>query len=281
MVMQVLVLAVQNAVPYQVMGVATSGSTLFRQVGGSIGVAAFGAIFANRLASNLANAFPSVGLLHPSNRLTPDKIAQLPPEVHDLYVKALTDSLDTVFIVAACVGVAAFALTWFLREVPLKTTAQAPDIGDGFHASHDDDRLREIERALSLLASRQNRWELYERGAVRAGLELEPPELWLLARLGERVPISEDTLAAELHTEIDGPLDELRERGYAYAPGGEIVLTERGQNAYERLVEVRCAGLRELLDGWEPDEHPELKALIDRLGRDLVAEIPTPAAAAA
>ena len=49
MVMQVLVLAVQNAVDYRLLGVATSGSTLFRQVGGSIGVAMFGAIFANRL----------------------------------------------------------------------------------------------------------------------------------------------------------------------------------------------------------------------------------------
>src|SRR4051794_32954492 len=51
MVMQVLVLAVQNAVDYTYLGVATSGSTLFRQVGGSIGVALFGAIFTNQLAS--------------------------------------------------------------------------------------------------------------------------------------------------------------------------------------------------------------------------------------
>ena len=49
MVMQVLVLAVQNAVDYRNMGVATSGSLLFRQIGGSIGIALFGAIFTNRL----------------------------------------------------------------------------------------------------------------------------------------------------------------------------------------------------------------------------------------
>jgi len=46
MVMQVLVLAVQNAVDYRELGVATSGATLFRGIGGSIGVALFGAIFA-------------------------------------------------------------------------------------------------------------------------------------------------------------------------------------------------------------------------------------------
>ena len=59
MVMQVLVLAAQNAVPYRLLGVATSGSTLFRQIGGSIGVSLFGAIFSNRLADELASRLPS------------------------------------------------------------------------------------------------------------------------------------------------------------------------------------------------------------------------------
>ena len=54
MVMQVLVLAVQNSVDPSMMGVATSGSTLFRQIGGSIGVALFGTIFANRVRVELA-----------------------------------------------------------------------------------------------------------------------------------------------------------------------------------------------------------------------------------
>ena len=58
MVMQVLVLAVQNAVEFRVMGVATSGSILFRQIGGSIGLAIFGAIFANSLHSKLAAYLP-------------------------------------------------------------------------------------------------------------------------------------------------------------------------------------------------------------------------------
>ena len=56
LVMQVLVLAAQNAVPYEMLGVATSGSTLFRQIGGAVGVSIFGAIFANRLATELADA---------------------------------------------------------------------------------------------------------------------------------------------------------------------------------------------------------------------------------
>lgn len=55
LVMQVLVLASQNAVDYPHLGVATSGSALFRQVGGSIGVALFGAVFANRLGAEIAS----------------------------------------------------------------------------------------------------------------------------------------------------------------------------------------------------------------------------------
>ncbi len=59
-VMQVLVLAVQNAVSYGQLGVATSAATLFRSIGGSLGTAILGAIFSNRLANELATALPSV-----------------------------------------------------------------------------------------------------------------------------------------------------------------------------------------------------------------------------
>src|SRR5690606_37852298 len=59
MVMQVLVIAVQNAVDYRDLGVATSGATLFRLIGGSLGTAVFGAIFAARLATILARTLPA------------------------------------------------------------------------------------------------------------------------------------------------------------------------------------------------------------------------------
>ncbi|HEU0053015.1 MAG TPA: MDR family MFS transporter, partial [Longimicrobium sp.] len=58
MVMQVLVLAVQNSVEYQDLGVATSGATLFRSIGGSLGTAVLGAVFSARLASALAQVSP-------------------------------------------------------------------------------------------------------------------------------------------------------------------------------------------------------------------------------
>src|SRR5438270_13925861 len=86
MVMQVLILAAQNAVDYRLLGVATSGSTLFRQVGGSIGVSAFGAIFSNRLASELATRLPAGA--HIPTAANPAIVKQLPAAVHLPYVSA-------------------------------------------------------------------------------------------------------------------------------------------------------------------------------------------------
>ncbi|PLL88593.1 EmrB/QacA family drug resistance transporter, partial [Klebsiella pneumoniae] len=65
LVMQVLVLAVQNAMPAQMYGVATSGVTLFRSIGGSIGVALFGAVFTHVLQSNLQQLLPEGAVLPP------------------------------------------------------------------------------------------------------------------------------------------------------------------------------------------------------------------------
>jgi EmrB/QacA subfamily drug resistance transporter len=120
MVMQVLVIAVQNAVDYRQMGVATSGSILFRQVGGSVGIAIFGAIFVNRLHANLAKALPAGA--HGPRTPTPAIINKLPPEIHEKYVGAFAASLHPVFVVAAVISAASFLLTWLLQEVPLRKT---------------------------------------------------------------------------------------------------------------------------------------------------------------
>jgi EmrB/QacA subfamily drug resistance transporter len=120
-VTQVLVLAVQNAVPYEELGVATAGATLFRSIGGSVGVPIFGAIFANQLASNLHHNFPH-GIPGGAPRPTPSVVDNLPAGVHRLYISAYTDALHPVFLVAAGIAVVAFALTWFLHEVPLRPT---------------------------------------------------------------------------------------------------------------------------------------------------------------
>src|SRR6202035_4914258 len=60
LVLQVLVIAVQNSADYADLGSATSGVTFFRSIGGALGVSVFGAIFSNRLATELALALRGV-----------------------------------------------------------------------------------------------------------------------------------------------------------------------------------------------------------------------------
>ncbi len=128
MVMQVLVLAVQNAVDYSFLGVATSGSTLFRQIGGSIGVAVFGAIFTNELRHQLATRLPAGA--HIPAAANPAIVRQLPPAVHAPYVASFAASLRPVFLAASGVAFLAFLLTWLLREIPLRQTAAAESVAE-------------------------------------------------------------------------------------------------------------------------------------------------------
>jgi hypothetical protein len=54
-------------------------------------------------------------------------VRHLPPRVHGAYVDAVAASLHPVFVVAAIVAVFSFAMTWFLREVPLRATSRPTD----------------------------------------------------------------------------------------------------------------------------------------------------------
>ena len=283
MVMQVLVLAAQNAVEYRLLGVATSGSTLFRQIGGSIGVAAFGAIFANRLASEVADAMPA-GTSLPAG-IDPAGAAALPPLVHDAYVDAFAAALSPVFLTAAVVTLLAFVLAWLLPELPLRTTAEASGLGESFASPRDGGSQRELERALTLLAARGDRWHVYELLAGRAEVDLPPPELWLLARLGQTPPVPPAELRARAggdDSALDAALASLAQRGLVAAAGdGVVELTAAGTREHERLVAAQRAGLRELLEGWQPDDHQEVQALLDRLSNTFGQQIPTPPTAAA
>ncbi len=135
MVMQVLVLAAQNAVDYRLLGVATSGSTLFRQIGGSIGVSAFGAIFANRLGDELAARLPAG--VHAPTVANPAVIRALPPALHQPFVEAFAVSLQPVFVAASGISLVAFVLTWWLREVPLRVTSRTEAIGEAVASTAD------------------------------------------------------------------------------------------------------------------------------------------------
>ncbi|HTT89899.1 MAG TPA: MDR family MFS transporter [Acidimicrobiales bacterium] len=126
-VMQVLVIIVQNALPQSELGVATSGATFFRSIGGSFGTAIFGAIFANVLVGNLAAHLHGLSLPPGFNTedITPGLLAHLPEVVHHGLVIAYAETIQTVFEVSVPICALAFLASWLIPHVELKRWPEA------------------------------------------------------------------------------------------------------------------------------------------------------------
>jgi DNA-binding MarR family transcriptional regulator len=288
MVMQVLVIAVQNDVEYRDLGVATSGATLFRLIGGSLGTAILGAVFASRLASNLSRALPGGVPTNATGRGTSAAVlAQMSPAARAAYAQAFTASLDTVFFVAAIVCAVGFVLSFFLPERPLRETvaASARDTGSeasgAFGRPSDGDAAEEqLVAAFRALADRDVQRQHIQRIVTRAGESLSPLAAWLLVQI-ERSPdadsralgLSRGVLAGR----VDAALKELEERGLTMTrvhPGDGLrgrVLSERGREVMDRLIAARRAHLAELLKEWDPGEE-DASAYLRSAVRDLVSD---------
>lgn len=118
--MQPLVLATQNSVRRSELGAATASVTFARSMGGSIGVALYGALFNNLLADRIGRTIP-VG----EGGFTPQAVQALTGRARDFVVNGFADALTTVFLYATPIVVLGFALTWLLREVPLQSSHDA------------------------------------------------------------------------------------------------------------------------------------------------------------
>jgi len=158
--MPVLVLAVQNTVRPADLGTATSASNYFRQMGGSIGAAVFGTLFAHRLGEALARDLPhaanrlpgradgrlagargglnSGGPLDPASldptSITPQLVHALPAPLRDGYVRAYAEAIPRIFLYLVPVLVLGLLFAFFLKERPLVSqNAPVPDArsGDG------------------------------------------------------------------------------------------------------------------------------------------------------
>src|SRR6185503_19073718 len=116
-------------------------------------------------------------------------------------------ALVPVFAVAAAVSGLAFALTWLLREVPLRKSVAAEGISESFAMPREAESLPELARIVTTLARRENHWRVYDQLARRTGLDLVPAEVWLVARLGEGTVVDRDD------PRLGGAGASLRERG--------------------------------------------------------------------
>jgi hypothetical protein len=140
-IMQVLLIIVQNGVPHSELGVATSGATFFRSIGGSFGTAIFGAIFSNVLVGNLASHLHGVALPagFSAADATPALLNHLPAAVHAGFVAGYAESIQTVFLVAVPIAALAFLVTWLIPQVELKqwspAASAAPEASGAVEAS--------------------------------------------------------------------------------------------------------------------------------------------------
>ncbi|MDT0346303.1 MDR family MFS transporter [Streptomyces litchfieldiae] len=278
LVLQVLVLAVQNAVRYEDLGVATSGVTFFRSIGAAFGVAVFGTIFTGRLEDNLTGALRGVdlppGVTVDSLLHDPRGVAGLPGPVRDRVLTSYSDAITDVFLYAVPVVLVAHLLAWLLREDRLRGSVRAPDASETVppnpvvRSSGD-----ECARALSVLGTRAGRRDLYVRIAERSDTDLLPAACWLLLRIRHFGSAEPALLAdrAAIPLEVISPAArQLEERGLAIRDGLLLFATPAGDEMAARLAAAREETLAALLgDWWGPDRPRDLTELV----RDLSTEL--------
>ncbi len=280
MVMQVLVLAVQNAVDYSVLGAATSGVTLARGVGGAVGAAVFGTIFSTRLRDALHGVVggPVGRLLAAGARLTGAQVSALPGAAKLAYENAYVNALRPVFLVAAGVGACGFLLSLRLRERPLRATASTSDgLDDALGAPTSPSSLAELDRALGVLVSREDRRSFNEHVGARAGLDLSPGAVWALARFGSYGIDGTRALAREQAIEeerIEEVQRELREHGLIDDSPAQPALSPAGRAMADQVLSARREELQLMLADGDAGRVPEVQQLLERLCVELAGQRP-------
>ena len=132
--MQTIVIALQNSVDFQDMGIATSSNTFFRSLGGAFGTAIFGTIFSNRVAYYLQDNIAALQSTDPQSLtgFDPAKleeittntsvISTLPPVIRETVLHSFAQTFHVVFLAAAPVTFIGFVLAFFLKEKPLQSS---------------------------------------------------------------------------------------------------------------------------------------------------------------
>jgi EmrB/QacA subfamily drug resistance transporter len=287
LVMQVLVIAVQNAVDYRDLGVATSGNSLFRSVGGSVGTAVLGAIFTAQLAANLARQLPAGGGAQPAGGgggLSLQSLAHLPPDVRAAYGQAFTNAIDTVFLVAALIALVGFAVIWLLPERQLRETVEAAsadvgqEVGGALAMPAAPEAYEELVRGLAAVVNRDVRRNHIAQIAERAHVGVGAPAAWLLMKLDQQPDRPLDALARQApyrKEELGQAADELRDRGLVerLEDGAHPWrITAAGCDALKRIVAARRAHIDEVFGQWSAAEREDLATLVRRLTRELVPD---------
>jgi EmrB/QacA subfamily drug resistance transporter len=270
--MQVLTLIVQNTSRYEDLGVATSGVTFFRTLGGSFGASVFGSLYANFLRGRLPHALAAAHV-PVSATATPGALHRIPRARIAPVLHAYAQALDHVFIWAVPVAAIGFAVALLLREVPLRGTAQAGarDIGDAFAMPTQETSQQRLERAIaSVLRARGG--EALPAVLAASGTSLSPAGSWGVVEIiryrgafGHAV-LREMARRHHLPAAVLEPtFEELAAQRMITREGDTLELTTDGEREVGRVLSAFRGWLAEQLSDWEdgPDSDQIAAALTD------------------
>jgi DNA-binding MarR family transcriptional regulator len=194
-------------------------------------------------------------------------------------IDGIAHTVQTVFLIGVPIAFVAFLLSWTLPELELRKSIRASEPAQGIGLQEPRTSLGEIQRILERAASRENRSELYQTLASRADIDLDPRGVWMLYRLADRPDCTLEELGARLKVEpqrLEGGIDSLVSAGMLERTDGtggcDLELTGPGHRAIDRLTEARRDSMTELLEGWDPEAHPEVLDLVRQLAKSLLAD---------
>jgi len=172
LLMTILLLAVQNAVPPRDLGTGTTTATYFRTLGQSFGAAVFGAVLSASYDSNIEGK----GIQAPGQHgFQAEQLAHLGAQAKAIAIRAFSDATDTVFLVSALVLLVSFALSFFLREMPLRNISDM-DVLDSEYGQLNPDAAEGAAKSEALpdepvAARSEGVGAPLDRGALRAASE--------------------------------------------------------------------------------------------------------------
>ncbi len=279
--MQVLILIVQNTACFQDLGVATSGVTFFRLVGGAFGAAIFGALFANFLGRRVGSVLTSNGLaaevIH-----SPAALRQLPEHVASLIVRAYAGSLAQVFFCAAFVALAGFVFALFLRETPLTGVHDSPTcLGDGFAVPRTKTPEDVLEIAVGNLLAEGPTVQLADV-AQQPDCELDAAGLWGILRIYQDERCQETARLSDIarhfhlpHQVFEPVFERLVALGYASRDGDQLSLTADGLrqvDSVSALIQRWVVDNLTLPSGFAEQADQEFDAALQRIADSVLVQ---------